>query len=218
MKRIALGVAAIVSLSAFSNSASAATLTFSDLTSGSCRQTGSPVASQNFTFTDVSGGGLFLCNAGVIQNNTTPALIAANTKSVLSFSKSDMGLFSLQSFFAGSRTVDFNPAALDGSSAADGITVVGNVGTGVVTQTFNFNGVNFDQFTLNSSFTGLSSVQISAFGKAAAPEFLINNIVVDSVAAVPEPSTWALFLLGFFGVGGAMRSKTRKSSVSVTYA
>lgn len=41
---------------------------------------------------------------------------------------------------------------------------------------------------------------------------------VSVVAAVPEPSTWALFLLGFFAVGGAMRSKTRKSTVSVSYA
>ncbi|WP_411291591.1 PEPxxWA-CTERM sorting domain-containing protein [Sphingorhabdus sp.] len=46
----------------------------------------------------------------------------------------------------------------------------------------------------------------------------MNHDVVDSVAAVPEPTTWALFLLGFFGVGGAMRSKTRKSNASVTYA
>lgn len=37
-------------------------------------------------------------------------------------------------------------------------------------------------------------------------------------AAVPEPATWALMLLGFAAVGGLMRSSRRKPQVSVRYA
>jgi len=29
----------------------------------------------------------------------------------------------------------------------------------------------------------------------------VDNIVVEAVAAVPEPSTWAMMILGFIGVG-----------------
>ena len=73
----------------------ATTLNFSDLTSGSCNFVGSPVTSQGFTFLDISGGGLFLCNPGVLQNNTTPAMIAANSKSILSVAPQGGGTFSL---------------------------------------------------------------------------------------------------------------------------
>jgi hypothetical protein len=37
------------------------------------------------------------------------------------------------------------------------------------------------------------------------------------VAAVPEPATWALMLLGFGFVGGAMRSAKRKQKLTVSY-
>lgn len=36
--------------------------------------------------------------------------------------------------------------------------------------------------------------------------------------AVPEPSTWAMLLLGFFGIGGMIRSQRRKQNITVSYA
>ena len=44
---------------------------------------------------------------------------------------------------------------------------------------------------------------------------LIIHAVVTS--AVPEPATWAMFLLGFAVVGGAMRAQRRKVKLSVSY-
>lgn len=41
--------------------------------------------------------------------------------------------------------------------------------------------------------------------------------VFDSAAAVPEPSTWAMMLIGFGAVGGAMRSAKRRQRVTVSY-
>ena len=38
------------------------------------------------------------------------------------------------------------------------------------------------------------------------------------VAAVPEPDTWAMMLLGFLAVGGAIRHARRKQTLTVTYA
>lgn len=40
----------------------------------------------------------------------------------------------------------------------------------------------------------------------------------DVTAAVPEPSTWAMMLLGFGFVGGALRSGKRRQKVTVSYA
>lgn len=37
-----------------------------------------------------------------------------------------------------------------------------------------------------------------------------------SVQAVPEPSTWALLILGFAAIGGAMRSARRKEALAVS--
>ena len=42
-----------------------------------------------------------------------------------------------------------------------------------------------------------------------------GSITLTSLAgAVPEPATWAMLVLGFGVMGGAMRSRTRKSQVS----
>ncbi len=49
---------------------------------------------------------------------------------------------------------------------------------------------------------------------------LFDNLSFDSAvtAAVPEPGTWAMMLLGFGFVGGAMRSAKRRQKVTVSYA
>ena len=78
---------------------------------------------------------------------------------------------------------------------------------------------NLDWRTVNVNFVATAANTTLKFvntaGSANEGVFLDG---VSVVAAVPEPSTWALFLLGFFAVGGAMRSKTRKSTISVSYA
>jgi glutamine cyclotransferase len=56
--------------------------------------------------------------------------------------------------------------------------------------------------------------------------FLIEDLSFDYAArsdtggpgAVPEPSTWALMILGFGFIGGAMRSAKRRRKLSVSYA
>ncbi|NTZ43843.1 PEP-CTERM sorting domain-containing protein [Altererythrobacter sp. SALINAS58] len=40
----------------------------------------------------------------------------------------------------------------------------------------------------------------------------------EITAAVPEPTTWAMMLLGFGFIGGAMRSAKRRQKVTVSYA
>lgn len=70
---------------------------------------------------------------------------------------------------------------------------------------------------------GLNVLQVNAVNFAQAsgnPAGLRVEFVESSVAAVPEPGTWALMILGFAAVGGMMRSSRRKPQVkaTVTYA
>lgn len=47
--------------------------------------------------------------------------------------------------------------------------------------------------------------------------FKLRTINVNAAPAVPEPATWAMMLLGFFGIGAVMRRK-RSEKVTLTYA
>ena len=44
------------------------------------------------------------------------------------------------------------------------------------------------------------------------------GIRLDTLGAVPEPATWAMMLLGFGFLGGAMRSAKRRQVLSVSFA
>jgi hypothetical protein len=65
---------------------------------------------------------------------------------------------------------------------------------------------------------GGPNTAISAYVRDNAIGSQFTNFVfrVDSVAAVPEPASWALMIAGFGLVGSAMRR--RKPSVSVSFA
>jgi len=48
-------------------------------------------------------------------------------------------------------------------------------------------------------------------------EVALRQKIVTEVAGVPEPSTWAMLLLGFFGIGGALRRR-KNVTTTVSYA
>lgn len=67
------------------------------------------------------------------------------------------------------------------------------------------NGTNFSQLTTST-------------WASAEPDVAFKAKFGGSIGAVPEPATWAMLLIGFFAVGGTMRMKRQKCSVSVSYA
>ena len=93
-------------------------------------------------------------------------------------------------------------------------------GTGIVAD-FNIVAPNlgFTQFAGSSPqlFTGPVDAPVFATG-----DFLLINPFLGNgtltIAPIPEPATWALLLMGFAAVGGALRSSRRKQKISVTYA
>ncbi len=49
------------------------------------------------------------------------------------------------------------------------------------------------------------------FGSTAIAPIKITVNRVASVAAVPEPATWAMMLMGFFGLGAVVRRQRRQT-------
>lgn len=99
-------------------------------------------------------------------------------------------------------------------------------GTGVfATLSINAAGLGFTQFAGGGPlFTGPGSAPVFSAGtfQLTNPFFPDQNstlvISQQAAAAVPEPATWALMLLGFGFVGGAMRTAKRRQKVTVSFA
>ncbi|WP_232366617.1 PEPxxWA-CTERM sorting domain-containing protein [Alteripontixanthobacter muriae] len=86
---------------------------------------------------------------------------------------------------------------------------------------FNFaSGGSFVDYVGSALFTGPTS----------APQFILGSFALSGTGgtgtltigevggAVPEPTTWAMMLLGFGFVGGAMRFTKRRQKFTVSYA
>lgn len=73
------------------------------------------------------------------------------------------------------------------------------------------------------AFQGIDNQSIASVSITSADGFqdlrqLRLSAAVSPVAPVPEPATWAMMLLGFGFIGGAMRSAKRRQRVTVSYA
>lgn len=65
----------------------------------------------------------------------------------------------------------------------------------------------------------LSTGSTATFQYAYAAGLGLDEIVVPPPSgAVPEPSTWLMLIVGFMGIGGAMRAQKRRENVTVRYA
>lgn len=78
-------------------------------------------------------------------------------------------------------------------------------------------------------FTTAAGTNVNLFFQSSVNSFRINTtnpftssfVTASSnpiAAAVPEPGTWALMLLGFGFVGGALRHSKRRQKLTVSYA
>lgn len=62
------------------------------------------------------------------------------------------------------------------------------------------------------------AVSALATGTDTNDSFKLRYVQVNAAPAVPEPATWAMMLLGFFGIGAAMRGRRSGESAALTFA
>jgi hypothetical protein len=75
-------------------------------------------------------------------------------------------------------------------------------------------------FSVTSGFAaGLNSLDFRITDQGEPTAFRIDNLAGTAnvlqpppVGGVPEPTTWAMMLTGFFGMGGALRTRRRRAS------
>jgi len=73
------------------------------------------------------------------------------------------------------------------------------------------------QSVIFSGWTDLTSLNITGVNAAGAfGDYSIDNIVVDGGGGVPEPTSWALMLLGFAGLGATLRARRRVAAAALT--
>jgi hypothetical protein len=96
------------------------------------------------------------------------------------------------------------PALFSFTKGSDMLIVGNNIGLGSFTVSPATPGFGFAMLGVSSTPT-ISNFTYSANGKL----WHSSNVTVAAVAGVPEPATWALMMLGFGGVGYAMRRKPK---------
>lgn len=97
---------------------------------------------------------------------------------------------------AGTNGID---VLLNGSSI---FSVLGGAGGGTT---------NWTQKTVNFTANANDTLSFAALGTSDSYGGYIDDLRLS--AAVPEPTTWALMLLGFAAIGGALRSPRRRLAV-----
>ena len=118
-------------------------------------------------------------------------------------------LSTLNSFAAGSYTLTFD---LAGNARDDGpkttVITLGNFSTQITLAAND----PYALHTLNFTTTGGNLVFDDMSGGSNNIGNILDNVTLSTVAAIPEPATWAMMLLGFAGLGFAFRQSRRKVS------
>jgi hypothetical protein len=113
----------------------------------------------------------------------------------ISIEKTDLSTFDLQSAFLG----------IDGSVAPQTIEALGyKIGVGVFSQTFTIDGPTTVVLDLNN----ISDIGFFPLGGQGGVELGGFNTAASS-PGVPEPSAWTMILIGFAGMGAALRRRGR---------
>ncbi|TCD06344.1 PEP-CTERM sorting domain-containing protein [Erythrobacteraceae bacterium CFH 75059] len=130
--------------------------------------------------------------------------------------------FTLQQGFGFTSAV-FNLSPLPGNRPNEATSVFITYFTpqlGQQTRTISTNGNNFIGISATNGeiFTGAGFVANPGSTGIDSFQQLRLGGVQSLTAAVPEPSTWAMMLLGMFGIGASLRSSRRRTRARIAFA
>lgn len=158
------------------------------------------------TFSPPTSNGLYIAGAGQSANPTTA--LGLNTPSGGALA---IAFGALQTSFGTDLFQNFGGGFQSGQPAVftlaffNNATLLNTYSVNVASGTGGFFGV-----TEASAFNGVRISQAGGFA-------VIDNVKFG-VGAVPEPATWAMMLLGFGGIGFAMRRRKSKITTKVSFA
>jgi hypothetical protein len=225
MKNLVLGAVAIAAAAVSMPASAAVVICPTDTGNGPCAATDENVLINQATAPTITGN---TNNTGVavLFTSTTETNLVGNAGGQASVGAADGLLqnltFALQSGF-GFRVAEFNLSPLSGNQLNEAISVVLNfattTGTSSRTISIDTNGENRINISGNAGevFTGITFTGNPATTGINDLRQLRLGGVAALTAPVPEPSTWAMMLLGMFGIGASMRTR-RAKGVKLTYA
>lgn len=204
IRKVLLAIAATI----FATATNAATIDFESEAGGygystysfledGFRVTYSPISLFGFYIIDDPADHLGMCGSAGCASNGTTALYAFNESGV-TIDLDNGGTFSLTSLDV-AKTFNGNGSALT-------LTLTATGADGVVTTTISLDAQSAETFSTFSvgNFVNISSLTI--VGGQQFPEFAIDNVNL-SIAAVPEPASWATLIAGIGILGGAVRRR-----------
>ena len=160
-----------------------------------------------FTTTPTAGLGSLDREGAALNNHVGGAMVSLSRVDGAAFLLDSIDFAPRYNNFSGygSSTLDilFSFTFGDGSTSSETMTIANTPGQRLTATTIDF-----------SSYGSLLSMGWTA--KAGSSGFVqFDNIRIDdSVAAVPEPQTWALMMLGFGMLGGVLRQSKRKTALT----
>ena len=95
--------------------------------------------------------------------------------------------------------------SIDSSVGYQDVGIWSDLGSGA-----SYGAVNVAGPTSNVSLA-LNSTGLNSLNRAAGSSFYVGGSLASVSAAVPEPASWLMMILGFAAVGGTMRSRNRRS-------
>ncbi|MXO85822.1 PEPxxWA-CTERM sorting domain-containing protein [Altererythrobacter aurantiacus] len=211
-----LAVPALLAATGLASAASAATII--DCTGTSCVNTDENVILNDGTDQTVVTGETNQSATGVTFTSSTDLLDVNNGQSSLTATDGLLNSLSFQlEDGATFQTASFNLAPLTGNNANEATSVIFTFSTGEMQEfALSGNGNNFFGVTADpgEALTGISFTTLpGGNGIDSFRQLRLGGIATTPTGAVPEPSTWALMLLGFGFVGGAMRARKQKQPV-----
>lgn len=158
-----------------------------------------------------------ISNAAIIVNGSTnvdtSTLLANNTKDPLQDTLTWGQDLTSAGTFTGSVDFSNNLSGLYSiivSSSTPGATITAVTLSGILGTTGSFSTTgSSNSLTLLVPFTGAGDYRVSFGGSAPANGAAVTGNLTFQLVPVPEPATWALMLLGFAGIGVAMRRRRR---------